>query len=91
MATAIKLYRIGKKDKPYYRIVVANKRSKANGKYIEQIGKYHPLNDPALIELNEERFKYWIERGAIVSEGVAKILKYKKRLEKKLKEEKKSS
>ncbi|MCS6956390.1 MAG: 30S ribosomal protein S16 [Patescibacteria group bacterium] len=83
MATAIRLYRIGKKDQPYYRIVVVNKRYKANGKYIEEIGKYHPLKEPALIELNQERFDYWVNCGAIISEGLAKVLKYKKSLEKK--------
>lgn len=82
MATAIRLYRMGKKDKPYYRIVVVNKRYKANGKYIEEIGKYHPLKNPALIDINQERFDYWINNGAIVSEGLSKVLKYKKSLEK---------
>ncbi|MCS7093397.1 MAG: 30S ribosomal protein S16 [Patescibacteria group bacterium] len=83
MATAIRLFRVGKKNQPYYRIVVSNKRSKANGKYIEVIGKYNPLVDPPLIEINKERFNYWFECGAVFSEGVRKLLKNKKNLFKK--------
>jgi ribosomal protein S16 len=82
MAVALRLYRLGKKDKPSYRIVAVNKRYKANGKYLEEVGKYNPLVNPALIEINKERFDYWVSRGAIISEGLAKVLKYQKKLSK---------
>ncbi|GIW64915.1 MAG: hypothetical protein KatS3mg092_0848 [Patescibacteria group bacterium] len=83
MAVAIRLYRIGKKDQPYYRIVAVNKRYKANGKYIEEIGRYNPHKDPAEIVIDEKKLEYWLNCGAVVSEGLAKILKYKKKLDKK--------
>lgn len=78
MAVAIKLYRIGKKGKPAYRIVVANKRYKANGKYIEEIGFYDPLKTPTFLKINKERYDYWLSKGAIPSEGIVKLLKNKK-------------
>lgn len=78
MATALRLYRIGKKGRPSYRIVAVNKRYKANGKYIEEIGKYDPIVKPYLLKLNKERYDYWLSRGAVPSEGLQKLLKNKK-------------
>lgn len=78
MAVAIKLYRIGKKGEPSYRIVVSNKKYKANGKYIEEIGFYNPLKEPAIFKLKKDRYQYWLSKGAIISEGVEKLLKNKK-------------
>lgn len=83
MAVTLRLYRIGKKGQPSYRIVAVNKRYKANGKYIEEIGRYNPLKNPAEITINQEKFDYWIKNGAIISEGLEKVLKYKKSLDKK--------
>lgn len=79
MATAIKLYRIGKKNQPIYRIVVSNKRYKANGKYIEEIGQYNPLKEPALLVIKKERLDYWLANGAQPSEGIKKLLKHFKK------------
>ena len=53
MAATVRLYRIGKKGKPAYRIVVVNKRYKSNGNYIEEVGKYNPMVEPALFRLNK--------------------------------------
>lgn len=78
MAATIRLYRIGKRGGPAYRIVVVNKRYKSNGSYIEEVGQYNPLPDPAFIKINKERFDYWVSRGAIISEGLRKLLKNKK-------------
>ncbi|GAB4219112.1 MAG: 30S ribosomal protein S16 [Candidatus Microgenomates bacterium] len=84
MAVAIRLYRIGKKDQPSYRIVAVNKRYKANGKYIEEIGFYNPLKNPPEINIKNDRLNYWLEKGAIISEGLEKVLKYKKSVDKKI-------
>ncbi|MCL4364178.1 30S ribosomal protein S16 [Patescibacteria group bacterium] len=78
MAATLKLYRIGKKGKPSYRIVVVNKRYKSNGKYIEELGQYDPLAEPVVFKIDKERFAYWLDKGVIVSEGMAKLLKNKK-------------
>jgi small subunit ribosomal protein S16 len=76
MAIAIRLFRLGKKDKPFYRIVVADKRNKRQGKYIEEIGYYNPLKEPAEVKINKERLDYWLNRGAILSEGLQKLRKF---------------
>jgi small subunit ribosomal protein S16 len=76
MAVAIRLFRLGKKDKPFYRIVVADKRNKRQGKYIEEIGYYNPLKEPAEMKINKERLDYWLNRGAILSEGLQKLRKF---------------
>ncbi len=78
MAVAIKLYRIGKKNQPIYRVVVSNKRYKANGKYIEEIGQYNPLKEPHLFRIKKDRLTYWLEKGAQPSEGIKKLLKHYK-------------
>lgn len=59
MATKIRLMRLGKIRAPYYRIVVADARTKRDGRVIETIGKYHPKDDPSLIEVDSERAQYW--------------------------------
>ena len=60
MATRIRLRRMGSKGRPCYRVVVADQRSPRDGRFIENIGKYHPLSDPSLIEIDEERALYWL-------------------------------
>src|SRR5437764_6773042 len=67
--------RLGKIRAPYYRIVVADSRTKRDGRVIETIGKYHPKNDPSLIEVDSERAQYWLGVGAQPTEPVAAILK----------------
>jgi len=75
MAVSVRLFRLGKKKKPFYRIVVTDKRNKRQGDYIEQIGYYNPLKDPAELKINKERLDYWLSRGAILSEGLKKLKK----------------
>ncbi|MBI5127122.1 30S ribosomal protein S16 [Candidatus Roizmanbacteria bacterium] len=78
MAATLRLYRIGKKGKPAYRIVVVNKRYKANGSYIEEVGTYDPMSEPAVFKLKKDRYEFWMNKGVIVSEGLRKLLKHQK-------------
>lgn len=75
MATKIKLMRLGKTRAPYYRIVVADARTKRDGRSIETIGKYHPKEEPSFIEVDSERAQYWLGVGAQPTEAVTAILK----------------
>ena len=75
MAVKIRLKRLGKVHAPYYRIVVADSRTKRDGRVIEEIGLYHPTQDPSVIEVNSERAQYWLGVGAQPTEQVAALLK----------------
>jgi small subunit ribosomal protein S16 len=75
VAVKIRLKRLGKIRSPHYRIVVADARTKRDGRAIEEIGKYHPKNDPSFIEVNSERAQYWLSVGAQPTEAVVAILK----------------
>ncbi|MGW5521607.1 30S ribosomal protein S16 [Gordonia sp. NPDC003950] len=75
MAVKIKLTRLGKIRNPQYRIVVADSRTRRNGRVIETIGKYHPKEEPSFIEVDSERAQYWLGVGAQPTEPVAAILK----------------
>ncbi len=75
MAVKIKLKRMGKIRAPQYRIVVADARTKRDGRAIEEIGKYHPTEEPSFIEVNSERVQYWLSVGAQPTEPVKAILK----------------
>jgi small subunit ribosomal protein S16 len=75
VAVKIKLMRMGKIRAPYYRIVAVDGRKKRDGRVIEEIGKYHPKEEPSLIEVKSERAQYWLGVGAQPSEAVAAILK----------------
>ncbi|MGZ4619574.1 MAG: 30S ribosomal protein S16 [Frankiaceae bacterium] len=75
MATKIRLMRLGKIRAPYYRIVVADSRTKREGRVIETIGKYHPKEDPSYIDVNAARVAYWLGVGAQPTEPVEAILK----------------
>ena len=75
MAVKIRLKRLGKIRAPYYRIVVADSRTKRDGRVIEEIGKYHPTENPSLIEVNSERAQYWLGVGAQPTEQVEALLK----------------
>jgi small subunit ribosomal protein S16 len=74
VAVKIKLKRLGKIRAPYYRIVVADSRTKRDGRAIEEIGKYHPKNDPSFIEVDSERAQHWLSVGAQPTDPVRKIL-----------------
>ncbi|MBM7367564.1 30S ribosomal protein S16 [Gordonia hydrophobica] len=75
MAVKIKLTRLGKIRNPQYRIIVADARTRRNGRAIETIGKYHPKEEPSLIEIDSERAQYWLSVGAQPTEPVAALLK----------------
>jgi small subunit ribosomal protein S16 len=75
VAVKIRLKRLGKIRAPYYRVVVADSRTKRDGRVIEEIGKYHPTEEPSFIEVDSERAQYWLGVGAQPTEQVAAILK----------------
>jgi len=75
VAVKIKLKRLGKIREPYYRIVVADSRTKRDGRAIEEIGKYHPKAEPSLIEVNSERVQHWLSVGAQPTDPVRVLLK----------------
>jgi len=75
MSVKIRLARRGAKKKPFYRIVVADNDSPRDGKFLEIVGTYDPLYDPAKITIKGERIKYWVDQGAIPSSTVNSILK----------------
>ena len=74
MAVKIRLKRLGKIREPYYRIVVADARTKRDGRAIEEIGKYHPKLEPSLIQIDSERAQYWLSVGAQPTEQVQHLL-----------------
>ena len=75
---AIRLARIGKKKKPFYRVVVMDKRKPRNGRTVEVVGTYDPLKKPAEIKLDAERVKYWLGCGAQPSDTVRSFLRNQK-------------
>jgi small subunit ribosomal protein S16 len=75
VAVKIRLKRMGKIRAPFYRVVVMDSRTKRDGRAIEEIGKYHPTEQPSLIDLDLERAKYWLSQGAQPTEAVAALIK----------------
>ncbi len=75
MAVKIRLKRMGKIRAPYYRVVVMDSRTKRDGRAIEEIGKYHPTEEPSLIDIDSERVQYWLGVGAQPTEQVQALLK----------------
>jgi small subunit ribosomal protein S16 len=73
----MRLSRIGSKKRPYYRIVVIDKRRARNGRFLEVVGQYNPIANPAQMEVNAERAQYWLSKGALPSETVRSILRKK--------------
>jgi small subunit ribosomal protein S16 len=73
VAVRIRLRRMGAKKRPFYRIVVADSRSPRDGRFIETIGTYNPLTNPAEISLNSDRVRLWLSRGALPSDTVRDI------------------
>lgn len=74
MAVKMRLMRMGKKKQPMYRVVVVDGRSPRDGRYIEQIGRYAPLEDPSLVEIDNEKATEWLSKGAQPTEAVEKLL-----------------
>lgn len=75
MSVKIRLARFGAKKRPIYRIVVADSESPRDGKFLETVGTYNPLLDPAGVSFKSERVKYWIDHGAILTDTVKNLLK----------------
>ena len=75
MAVRMRLTRVGSKKNPIYRVVVADSRSPRDGRFIDIIGRYNPQTDPSTIELDEEKVKDWLGKGAQPSDAVAKLIK----------------
>ena len=75
MPVKIRLARHGAKKKPFYRIVVADVECPRDGKYLEAVGTYNPLKDPAEVSLKEERVKYWMNQGAIPTNTIKSLFK----------------
>jgi len=75
MAVRLRLTRIGSKKNPIYRVVVADSRSPRDGRFIEIVGRYNPQTDPSTIELDEDKVKDWLSKGAQPSDPVAKLIK----------------
>ena len=77
MAARIRLTRKGTKKKPFYRIVVAHSEAPRDGKFLEIIGTYNPLTDPAEIQIDPERLRVWLDRGAQPTDTVRNLIKQK--------------
>jgi len=77
LAVKLRLTRVGSKKNPVYRIVAADSRSPRDGKFLEIVGRYNPQTDPSTIEVNEERVRDWLSKGAQPSGTVSRLLKIK--------------
>ena len=77
MAVKMRLTRVGSKKNPIYRVVVADSRSPRDGRFIEIVGRYNPQHEPSLIELDEDKVRDWLGKGAQPSGAVQKLLKAK--------------
>ena len=77
MAARIRLTRKGTKKKPFYRIVVADSEAPRDGKFLEILGTYNPLTDPAEVKIDPERLRVWLDRGARPSDTVRSLIKKK--------------
>ena len=77
MSVRIRLRRVGSKKNPIWRVVVADQRSPRDGRTIETIGQYNPQTDPSLIEIDADRAKHWLEKGARPTQTVATLLRTK--------------
>jgi len=77
MAVKLRLTRVGSKKNPIYRVVAADSRSPRDGKFIEIVGRYNPQTDPSTIELDEEKVKAWLDKGAQPTDSVRRLMKAK--------------
>ena len=77
MAVRMRLTRVGSKKNPVYRVVVADSRSPRDGKFIEIVGRYNPQTDPSTIDLDEDKIKAWLDKGAQPTDSVRRLMKAK--------------
>ncbi len=75
MAVRIRMTRMGAKKRPFYRLVAADSEAPRDGKFLDILGYYDPMKDPAVVKIHADKMNYWIEQGARVSEAVKAILK----------------
>ncbi|MDQ3936840.1 MAG: 30S ribosomal protein S16 [Actinomycetota bacterium] len=75
MAVRVRLTRVGSRKNPVWRVVVADQRSPRDGRVIEHVGRYNPQTDPSEVELNEERLRHWLERGAQPTDTVKRLMR----------------
>ena len=75
MAVRVRLSRMGSKKKPFYRLVAADSEAPRDGKFIEILGYYDPMKDPAVVKVHEDKLNRWLEKGALVTESARAILK----------------
>jgi small subunit ribosomal protein S16 len=75
MAVRIRLTRMGAKKKPFYRLVAADSEAPRDGKFLDILGYYDPKTDPATIKIQEDKVRYWLEKGAVLTESARSILK----------------
>jgi len=80
MAVRIRMTRMGAKKKPFYRFVAADSESPRDGRFLDILGYYDPMKDPAMVKIHEDKMNYWIEKGARVSEAVQAILKRERKM-----------
>jgi small subunit ribosomal protein S16 len=77
MAVKLRLTRVGSKKNPIYRVVAADSRSPRDGRFLEIVGRYNPQTEPSIIELDDEKVKSWLDKGAQPTEAVARLIKVK--------------
>jgi small subunit ribosomal protein S16 len=77
MAVKLRLTRVGSKKNPIYRVVAADSRSPRDGRFLEIVGRYNPQTEPSTIELDDEKVKSWLDKGAQPTEAVARLIKVK--------------
>jgi small subunit ribosomal protein S16 len=77
MAIKLRLTRVGSKKNPIYRVVAADSRSPRDGRFLEIVGRYNPQTDPSTIELDDEKIRGWLGKGAQPTEAVARLIKVK--------------
>jgi small subunit ribosomal protein S16 len=77
VAVKLRLTRVGSKKNPIYRVVAADSRSPRDGKFLEIVGRYNPQTDPSTIELDEQKVKAWLDKGAQPTDTVRRLLKIK--------------
>ena len=77
MAVKLRLTRVGSKKNPIYRVVAADSRSPRDGRFLEIVGRYNPQTDPSTIELDEDKIKAWLDKGAQPTDSVRRLLKAK--------------
>jgi len=75
MAVRIRLTRMGTKKRPFYRIVAADSEAPRDGKFLEILGSYDPMKDPAVIKVHEDKLEHWLGKGALVSESARALLR----------------